>query len=70
MGEILRVLELRFFWYNWLVVCLENILFFFKNKKWNLNMLKLKVVKEFNFEMKEYVLIYFKKYIFGDIFVV
>lgn len=70
MGKILRVLELRFFWYNWLVVCLENILFFFKNKKWNLNMLKLKVVKEFNFEMKEYVLIYFKKYIFWDIFVV
>lgn len=70
MGKILRVLELRFFWYNWLVVCLENILFFFKNKKWNLNMLKLKVVKEFNFEMKEYVMIYFKKYIFGDIFVV
>lgn len=70
MGKILRVLELRFFWYNWLVVSLENILFFFKNKKWNLNMLKLKVVKEFNFEMKEYVLIYFKKYIFWDIFVV
>lgn len=65
MGEILRVLELRFFWYNWLVVFLENILFFFKNKKWNLNMLKSKVVKEFNFEMKEYVLIYFKKYFFG-----
>lgn len=33
-------------------------------------MLKLKVVKEFNFEIKEYVLIYFKKYIFWDIFVV
>lgn len=32
-------------------------------------MLKLKVVKEFNFEMKEYVLTHFKKYIFWDIFV-
>lgn len=27
-------------------------------------MLKSKVVKEFNFEMKEYVLTYFKKYFF------
>lgn len=38
---------------------------FFKNKKWNSNMLKSKVVKEFNFEMKEYVLTHFKKYFFG-----
>lgn len=32
-------------------------------------MLKLKVVKEFNFEMKEYVLTHFEKYYFGDIYV-